>query len=667
MTIDGVRDVTLFTDALAGWRQPSVNLTVTGAQTCAVASSAFPDGSSLRSVLLNNITSLSLDRSSFASAIDWLELRNVSISYGCRADTFSGRLGRLTLRAASLERISPGCFRSGHRWRRLLVLASRLGAVPQRAFTGHVEEVHIEDTKLANLAAGAVEMNVTSFSLERCDIGRVSGRALRILAEAAITVSSCNISRLEEGALLGLRAANSSGQWVTVRRLAVAEAAGGSLRLHSGPRTALSEVQLGEQCECASAGQRAAHLALGDLPATENSSAHRPQARWLQRLTEPQLEGARQTALAVSCWQGETRTLLAELVCRACSEAGTGEMDRLLRCPAPLPAASRRWMLWPFMFIVALLVLSAGCGPLLMIRRCRPPGSSRQPPEKAAVLGQPAALEAGSSTAGHLSWRVVGELEPEPSGELEPEPSREPGRPVVATARPRHVSWRVVGELEPESTEYGGSVCTSSLASSDRRLAGSDSGGVFQSLRSIPEPVEEPQAELWLKAGYSEPVEEPQTELWLRAGYSERAREASDEEEDVFTPPPPADVRTRQRSPQRVSPAEDYPQEQSPHSPLSGETVEAGNLSSPRQEPEELEALTQNIVVSTPRLPWTRRGSEDAGSSHLQGSEELCRPASGRFHVSGHEQNQSLPNHRRAVAAEEPFYDEIEVTPHPSS
>ncbi|KAF0292503.1 hypothetical protein FJT64_009515 [Amphibalanus amphitrite] len=524
VTVDGVRDVTLFSEAFSGRRQGSISVTVNGAKTCSVAGEAFPSGSSADQVLLSNISNLSMDRSSFAGAIEELELRNVSSSYSCLADTFSGQISQLTLDSVTLNRISPGCFRSSHPWQSLEVRSSRLGAIPQRAFTGQIEEVRIENSQLEDVAPGGFELSVTNFTMENCTVDRLTGHALRVLADDTISLSSCNISLLEDAALLGLRVTNDSVQPITIQHLNVTEAFDGSLRLHNSAGTILSHIQLSEQCVCSVAPERAARLALGAPPQVNATGEGPDEGLWsLQNLTDAQMEAVRQTALAAHCWEGKmnsTSAMLAELVCRGCVVGDMVEDTPLLRCPAPLPTGGRRWMLWPFVFIAVLLVLVAGCGPLLMVKRCRPPGSAPSH-EKGAVISHPGGPEAGDAAGDsplkevprerHLSWRVV--------GELEPEEGVEPTLPVaLPLPQPRHVSWRVVGELEPEYPHYSNvapadprhtvastdSVCSPGLGtgpsweleSTDRLHTTSDYGDVFQSLCSIPEPVEDPQTEL---------------------------------------------------------------------------------------------------------------------------------------------------------------------------
>ncbi|XP_043209696.1 uncharacterized protein LOC122374784 [Amphibalanus amphitrite] len=696
VTVDGVRDVTLFSEAFSGRRLGSISVTVNGAQTCSVAGEAFPGGSSANQVLLSNISNLSMDRSSFAGAIEELQLRNVSSSYACLADTFSGEIGQLTLDSVTLNRISPGCFRSSYPWQSLEVRSSRLGAIPQRAFTGQVEEVRIENSQLEDVAPGGFELRVNNFTVENCTVDRLAGHALRVLAEDTITLSSCNVSVLEDAALLGLRVTNDSVQPITIQHLNVTEAADGSLRLHNSAGTILSHIQLSEQCVCPVAAERAARLALG-APPQVNVTGEADEGLWsLQNVTDTQMEAVRQTALAAHCWEGETNStsaMLAELVCRGCVVGDGAEDTPLLHCPAPLPAGGRRWMLWPFVFIAVLLVLVAGCGPLLMVKRCRPPGSAPSQ-EKGAVISHPGGLEAGDAAGDsplkevprerHLSWRVV--------GELEPEEGVEPTLPVaLPPPQPRHVSWRVIGELEPEYPQYSnvtpahprhtvastdsvrppglGTGPSWELDSTDRLLTTSDYGDVFQSLRSIPEPVEDPQTELCINVTSS----------------PDRAVSGAEEEQDVFAETSPTGRLTE--TGRRTLPiVRDSAQEPSPaggkssaaesfhhlsvetrgNCPINGEMGTATNW--PTANGKTSDMISHNPVTEAAHLkpngssendttcPQTGINSESSKVNHATIEDR-------RF---ADERAASLGSPRQDLAEEEPLYDDVEIAAQPT-
>ena len=624
VTIDGVRDVSLFAEAFSGWQQEVVNITVSDVKTCSVANQAFSADSNLRQIVLENISNLDMNSGSFAAVIGDLELRNVSSSYTCLQDTFSGEIDRLSLDTVTLDRIAPGCFRSSYPWRSLNIRSSRLGAVPQRAFTGEIQEVRIEDTELSNVSPGGLVLNVSSFTMEGCVVSSLAGHALRVAAEDSITLSMLNISKLDTEAFRGLWSASSSGRSVSVSHLAVTEAADGALSMSSWSFSVLSNILISEPCQCGAVARRAARLALGP-------------GRSLTNLTEPELSAARQVAAAVRCRYEADTPLLADFYCRRCGrswdeeeELSPGVALSLVWCPVMRPSSGGRWLLWPFVFMLALLVLMAGCGPLLIARRCRRPADwrraekltaglesgRREPGPDGSVSTQPGGGISTQPGGGvdvpqetestlkparprHLSWRVAGELEPDyddvvpqtVAGKLEPDyddvvPQTQPATGKACSQRARHVSWRVVGELEPEEwsqepgawsqePEYrdlgtagqlstdsdlteswtpgrllpldepgpdyaevlpsGGEEVLPSVDGGDERpLTGSDHSGVFQSLKSIPEPVGEDQTELMLTP---ETAAIPRHQTELSRGRSEdSARSCVENRDPVHNP-----------------------------------------------------------------------------------------------------------------------------------
>ena len=250
LTIDRVTEVQLHPHALEGWRGAHSVVWIKNVARCRVDGAALAATTSMRRLLLENITSLVLAKGALQASVGELVLRNVTVAE-CPRGAIGGRVERLRLDSSTLRTVRAGCLRVRPGTRLLSLSHSRLGRVSTDAISGRADDVTVRHCKIDAVATGGVRLNTTRLSLLEADVAELRPDALQVDAAQSVSLHALRISgRLHTGALRGLRVVGAQGSSLNITGLRVARAEPGSLQFAPGTAVHVRELEVDIHKEC---------------------------------------------------------------------------------------------------------------------------------------------------------------------------------------------------------------------------------------------------------------------------------------------------------------------------------------------------------------------------------------------------------------------------------
>ena len=371
ITISNSKVLDLDSGAFSGLRSPGPRIHISDVLSCHISESAFHSDSSIQAVVLQNIQILRVDNGSFRAVIGQLKLDSTIFTDYCGNNSFSGRIGNLSLTRVTISEVHYECIMANDDWDSLTIRYSNLGNIQPFGIYGFIRHVVIENSSLGIVEKyGLFLFRLSStFTVKDTRIGELKEEAFCVQFNQSASLQESNITSLRANALRELSTWNKrDGEQatLTIRGVLVDEAEYSSLAISGNVRLVLRDVVLRDRCQC-------------DVDREEVRLFFKDE--FLHDATEKQRQTADQTVHQIRCTVGTTTPTLAEFFCRNCP---VKDEERSLCSGLVSWTAVGVWV-WPVcgVALLLLLLLTAAVVITFSRRKCRQskelqaPGDSR--------------------------------------------------------------------------------------------------------------------------------------------------------------------------------------------------------------------------------------------------------------------------------------------------